>query len=247
MNLPKTYTHKTWVKGGSIPEHEQYIGKPQLSWSQVEKWRNTAKESFAKVDGKVDYILSYFLGIDNSSIQLKLYGDFGSEVEDCVCKGDCGNFDSAEIKTLKEISPLGNFQKEIVIDFGDFVLLGYIDDCSPIKNNKIKLVRDYKAKSENSKKDLHSPKKLQLPLYIGALERKGIKVGGAEYCIIERMETLGLYKGGDRSNLKVAGRVWYEPFIYTQETIDTAFKIVEETAVDISRYYSIYQKLNGAV
>lgn len=245
MNLPRTYSEKTWIKGGSIPEHKQYIGKPQLSWSQIEKWRNTKKESFNNVDGKVDYINSYFLHLDTTTPQLSMYGDFGTEVEDYICYRGSGNlFDADEKAVLEKIVPLGEFQKEIVIDFGEFVVLGYIDDHSPVKRKKIELLRDYKTKSEKSKADLHKPTKLQLPLYVGALERRGIKVSGAEYCIIERMETLSLYRGGDRSNLKVAGRVWYEPFIYTQETIDTAFTIVEETAKEISEYYDVYLKLN---
>lgn len=243
MLLPKTYTQKTWVKGGSVPEHEQYIGKPQLSWSQIEKWRNTAKESFNKVDGKIDYIMDYFLNLDTDSPQLKIYGDFGSEVENYICKREDGDkFCDTQKAVLEKIVPLGVFQSEIVIDFGEFVVLGYIDDHSPIAKNKIKLIRDYKTKSESSKKDLHKETKLQLPLYVGALEKKGIKVGGAEYCIIERLGNP--YKGG-RGELKVGSQIWYEPFKYTSKTIEDAFIIVEQTAKEISEYYQVYQKLNG--
>ena len=246
MNLPKNYSEKAWIKGGSIAEHKQHIGKPQLSWSQIEKWRNTAKESFANVDGKIDYAMNYFLNLDTSSPQLTLYGEFGTEVENYICERlDGDKFDVDEKAVLDTIIPLGEFQKEIVIDFGEFVVLGYIDDHSPIKRKKIELLRDYKTKSEKSKADLHKPTKLQLPLYVGALEQRGIKVGSAEYCIIERKETQSLYRGGDRTSLKVAGRVWYEPFIYTQDTIDLAFDIVRVTAKEISEYYSVYQKLNG--
>jgi len=246
MILPKTYTQKTWEKGGSNPLHDKYIGKPQLSWSQIEKWRNTKKESFNNVDGKVDYIMDYFLHLDTTSSALSIYGDFGTEVENYICeRKDVDKFSAEDLKILDTIQPLGNYQVEIVIDFGDFVVLGYIDDLTPIKRKKIDLIRDYKTKSEKSKADLHSAKKLQLPLYIGALEQKGIKVGGAEYCIIERKELKPIFKGGSRQDLVLGGRVWYEPFIYDQNTIDLAFSIVRETAVEISKHYEIYLKLNG--
>jgi len=247
LNLPKKYTKKSWIRGGSVPEHEKFIGMPSISWSQIEKYRNTPKESFNNRDGLIDYITQYFLNIDDDSDRLKIFGAFGTEVENYICeRKDADMFDSKEKETLETIEPLGKFQVEVVIDMKDFVILGFIDDHSPIKRKKIEIIRDYKTKSENSKKDLHSPKKLQLPLYVGAFQKRGIKVGKAEYCIIERLGGGALYKGGGRPDLKVGERIWYEEYKYTQDTITEAFEIARKTATEISEYYSIYQKLNGS-
>jgi hypothetical protein len=40
MNLPNIYTEEQWKRGGSIEAHKKHIGKPYLSWSAVELWRD---------------------------------------------------------------------------------------------------------------------------------------------------------------------------------------------------------------
>ena len=113
--------------------------------------------------GNKEYMIRYFLGERFPDMG---WGQFGTEVEDCVTLGDCEPFTPKELETIKDIKPLGVFQEEIVIDFGDFCLLGYIDDRTEEKDGIVEIVRDYKTKSKSSKADLHDPKKLQLELYI---------------------------------------------------------------------------------
>ena len=178
MLLPKEYSEKTWERGGSNPLHKQYIGKPMISWSQVEMFRKS-KGLIQGLTGQQEYFLKYFTNVDTTPNWMPPFGDFGTEVEDYICfRGSEDKFNATEKDKLETIEPLGVFQEEVIIDYTDFILLGFIDDRSPeTKDNFIEIIRDYKTKSESGKKDLLSPDKLQLPLYAGALQLKGYKIG----------------------------------------------------------------------
>ena len=241
MNLPKIYTEETWKKGGSVKEHKKFIGKPQISWSQIESWRKA--KGFSGMSGKKEYILKYFLGVDVAPAWLDAFGQFGSQVEDYICFRKCTEvFSPHELKVLNTIKPLGLFQQEVVVDLDDFVVLGYIDDMSKPKKKQT-TIRDYKTKSQGGKKDLHDPDKLQLDLYIGGLHQRGLTVTSAEYIIIERLGGGEAMRGGGRRVLLVGDKVWNESYTFSQETINRAFKIARESANEISNYYTVFKKL----
>ena len=182
LELPKTYSKEQWERGGSRPEHKKFIGMPVTSWSQVESW--TATKGFnTGLAGNKEYMIRYFLGERFPDMG---WGQFSNEVEDCVTLGECGSFGEKELEVMKGVKPLGVFQDEIVVDFGEFCLIGYIDDRSDEEDGVVEIVRDYKTKSKSSKADLHDPKKLQLELYILGLQQRGWEVKNAEYMIIEK-------------------------------------------------------------
>jgi hypothetical protein len=173
------------------------------------------------------------------------FGQFGHQTESCICERvDCEAFSKEELKVLHGIEPLGVFQREILMPFKGFVLLGYIDDMTPPdEKGVVKLVRDYKTKSKSSKKDLHKPDKLQLDLYIAALEKEGLKVESAEYCIIERLGGRECMQGHGRSSLTVGKEVWYEPYAFSKKSMDRAKRLVREAASEIAEYYTVFQLL----
>ena len=240
LELPKKYSREQWKRGGSRPEHEKFIGMPVTSWSQVESW--TAKKGFnTGMAGNKEYMIRYFLGERFPDMG---WGQFGNEVEDCVTNGDCDPFDDEEMIILRDVKPLGIFQDEIVVDFGDFCLLGYIDDRTEEKDGIVEIVRDYKTKSKSSKADLHDPKKLQLELYILGLQQRGLEVKRAEYLIIERLGGRECMNGGGRESLTVGNNIWKEKYLFSQKSIERAESIVRETVKEISDYYKIFKALN---
>lgn len=240
LELPKKYSKEQWERGGSRPEHEKFIGMPVTSWSQVESW--TAKKGFnTGMAGNKEYMIRYFLGERFPDMG---WGQFGNEVEDCVTNGDCDPFDDEEMIILRDVKPLGIFQDEIVVDFGDFCLLGYIDDRTEEKDGIVEIVRDYKTKSKSSKADLHDPKKLQLELYILGLQQRGLEVKRAEYLIIERLGGRECMNGGGRESLTVGNNIWKEKYLFSQKSIERAESIVRETVKEISDYYKIFKALN---
>lgn len=226
--LPKVY------KGGN----EKFVGKPMISWSQIETWNS--KQGFnTGLQGNMEYILKYFSG---ASFPDMGWGTFGSETEDYIClKTQADKFNDEEKAVLDTIKPLGVFQQEVLVDFGDFVVLGYIDDATP----DFKKIRDYKTKSESSKKDLHEDKKHQLELYALWVEQEYGFVPEAEYCVIERLGGAECMKGGGRDVLKIGSQIWYEPYTIEEGRLEQTKKLVRDTVAEISSFYRTYVKTFG--
>jgi len=240
--LPKTYSEFLWKKGGSNPEHKKFIGKPCVSWSQVESFNSKTGFNTGLL-GKYEYIQKYFLGYKFPDLG---WGDFGSQVENYITERRNGdNFNEKEKQTLNKIKPLGVFQEEILIYLEelDTVVFGYLDDFTPPKNNKVELLRDYKTKSKSSKKDLHKPEKKQIEIYIIGLQQKGLEVQNAEYCIIERLGGYECMQGGGREVLKVGNEIWYESYNFTDKSIKETRKMLVRTIKEISSLYKTYLKI----
>lgn len=242
LQLPKTYSEFLWERGGKVPEHKKYIGKNCISWSQIETFNSKSGFNTGLL-GKFEYMRKYFFGEKYPDMG---WGTFGNQVEDYITekKGE-ENFTKDELKVLDKIEPLGVFQEEILIYFEDldFVLLGYLDDSTPPKDKKVEILRDYKTKSENSKKDLHKASKYQIEVYILGLRKKGLEVEKAEYCIIERLGGYQCMQGGGREALKVGEKIWYEPYEWTEKRLGETEKMIKQTAKKISDLYKTYLKI----
>jgi hypothetical protein len=244
IKLPKIYTKELWEKGGSVEEHKKFIGKYYLSWSQIESYRDKLGFNTGLL-GKFEYFLKYFSGYSFHDMG---WATFGSEVENYITlRQDADKFTEKEKKVLDTIKPIGVFQTEIIFHVKDLdvIVIGYVDDHSPIVDNKIALLRDYKTKSESSKKDLHDDKKHQIEIYINGFKQKGIEVEKAEYCIIERLGGKECMAGGGREALYVGERVWYEPYSWDAERLKETERIIKETVIEISEYYKIFLKYFG--
>lgn len=245
IQLPKTYTEFLWKKGGEVPEHKQYIGKNYISWSQIETWNSPSGFNTGLL-GKYEYIRKYFLGEKFPDMG---WGTFGNETENYITdRKDADKFNDEEKKTLDKIKPLGVFQEEILIYLEDLdvVVSGFLDDRTKETKEKIvKKLRDYKTKSESSKKDLHKPEKHQIEIYIWGLQQKGLTVEEAEYCIIERLGGRECMQGGGREALSIGKRIWYEPYSWTEKRLKQTEKLVKDTIKDIDKHYRTYKKIFG--
>lgn len=257
INLPNVYSEKMWAKS-KVKAHKKYIGKPYLSWSQIESFND--KSGFnTSLKGAYEYMLKYFSGQRWPDMG---WAQFGSEAEAYITVRDKDpekldeydkecletamlNFSDEEKATLEKIKPLGVFQEEICyyVEELDIIILGYIDDRSRTRNKKVKMLRDYKTKSESSKKDLHLPKKYQIELYVLGLRQKGLEVEAAEYCVVERLGGRECMQGGGRKVLTVGKRIWYEPYKLTEERLVETHQMIVETATKISSMYNTYLKL----
>lgn len=260
--LPGLYTEEIWKRGGSIPEHKKYIGKYYISWSSCESFNDKAGFNTGLL-GEYEYILNKFCKVKFPDLG---WGDYGSETEAYITlrdikdlsgieekvqlefKSSLINFSEREKKILNQIKPLGVFQTEICyyVEELDIVLLGYVDDHSPVVNGKIKMLRDYKTKSESSKKDLHDPKKHQIEGYILGFKQRGVEVQNAEYCIIERLGGYECMQGGGRQVLSVGDRIWYEPYSWDEDRLKVTHQMIIDTATKISSLYATYNKYFGA-
>ena len=242
IELPKKYTEFLWKKGGEVEEHKKFIGKNCVSWSQIESF-NDKKGFNTGFEGKLEYILKYFLGATFPDMG---WADFGTQVENYITeRTDADKFTEEERATLDKIKPLGVFQQEILIYIEelDTVVLGYLDDSTPPQEKTVELLRDYKTKSASSKKDLHEDKKHQLEIYILGLREKGFEVKNAEYCIIERLGGYECMQGGGRDVLKVGKEIWYEPYSWDEKRLEETKKLLVNTITEISDYWKLYKKV----
>lgn len=241
IELPSIYTREVWERGGSTPSHEKFIGKPYISWSQVETFNDKVGFNSGLL-GEYEWCLKY---LSKKSFPDLGWGTFGHEVEGYITEKTHGDkFTERERAVLDKIKPLGDFQREIVyhVKSLDVVVLGYIDDMTPPKGMVVKLLRDYKTKSESSKKDLHLPKKYQIEIYTKYLIQEGYTVEAAEYCVIERLGGAECMKGGGREVLSVGDRVWYEPYKITEKRLQETDALLVETVLKMDKYYRTFKK-----
>lgn len=260
INIPSIYTEEVWKRGGSMKEHKKYIGLPYVSWSQVESFNDKSGFNTGLL-GEFEYLLGRFTKVEFPDMG---WGQFGSETEAYITLRNLSkeeiqkleekvhkellealmNFSPEEKEVLDTIEPLGVYQDEIcyfVEELG-VIVLGYIDDRSPEKKKVVNMLRDYKTKSESSKKDLHDDKKHQIELYILGLKQRGLEVQNAEYCIIERLGGKECMGGGGRESLSIGKRVWYEPYSWDEDRLKVTHKMIVDTVIRISSLYTTYEK-----
>lgn len=260
VNLVGLYTEDTWKRGGSRKEHKKFIGKNYISWSTCESFNDKAGFNTGLL-GEYEWVLNKLSKIDFGDMG---WGQFGSETEAYITlrklskkelskieekvqkelKDALVNFTNREKAVLDTIKPLGVFQTEICyyVEELDIIVLGYIDDHSPVIDGKINMLRDYKTKSESSKKDLHLDKKHQIELYILGLRQQGYEVENAEYCIIERFGGKECMNGGGRESLSIGDRVWYESYSWTESRLKQTHAMIVDTAKRISSIVTTYKK-----
>lgn len=211
-------------------------GKYYVSYSQITAW-NEAKGFDTGKSGKEEYIRKYFLYekfVDN-----KGFAQFGKEVEAYITERKEGDkFTDEEKQTLETITPLGVFQHEFKLEYKDFYVLGYIDDCTP----DFTAIRDYKTASEKSVKKYHEEAYNQLHVYALALKQQTGKLPkSAEVCAIERFGNG--FKGG-RNVLTVGKQVWYIPKVLKPANLKQTDALIQQTVKEISNYYTVFTKLN---
>jgi len=247
IELPKVYKGK----------NKKYVGRPMISWSQVETW--IGKRGFnTGLPGFHEYMRKYFMGETYPDAG---WGQYGSEMESYITlrnapkkvidaldekdrasyEGCMVNFSKAEKEFLSQIEPLGNYQTEIIIDFGDFILLGYIDDHT----DDFSHIRDYKSKSASTMLSLSKPDNYQLDVYgLYCYKVLGIIPTKAEYFVVDRAGGGECMRGGGRKSLSVGKQIWNIDREMSIPRLEETAEIIRETAMDISEYWKVFQKFN---
>lgn len=217
-------------------------GQPRISYSQITSWNE--EKSFNKamvrgklteVPGKVGYILDKFLKYDFPPTAMDAFAPFGEKCENAICNQDFTGFDETETAILKTITPIGVFQHELNIDFGDFSLVGYIDD----KNEDSSWLRDYKTCSKSTASRYEKDNYFQLDIY--AMDEY-FKSGR----LPEKMEVVRIGRKGSPfkgEDLKVDCLF---PTVYRTTSISRLQKVEEyirKTVQEISDTYKIYLEI----
>jgi hypothetical protein len=187
---------------------------------------------------KREYIRQYFLG---EGFTGNAYTDFGSKVGEALEKGIYKGFTSSEVEFLETIPRYDEFEREIRLELDGFFIKGFID--TNILVNKpavVPVLADYKT-GDIAKKtaEYTSDDYIQLEIYAAALEQEsGVLADYAEVHLIGR-------SGNAFKNEKLE---LTKKFItitrdITPKKIEDVKKLLQDTAEDISSYYTTYLKL----
>lgn len=210
-------------------------GNYYISYSQISGW-NAAKGFNTGLQGKQEYIRSYFLGENFPSGP---FATFGKEVENYITENkDEDKFTDEELLTLNKIRPIGIFQKEFRLKYNGFYVLGYIDDC----DEELTHLRDYKTGSSSSVKKYYESSYEQLDIYaLAARQITGKLPNKLEVCAIGRAGN-GFKEG--RGALKVTGDIWYIERKTDEQRLNTIEANIQRTVQEISHTYKVFLKLN---
>ena len=236
-NISNVYLPESFIEvNKTVLPRVNAEGKPRISYSQLKSWKS--KTAFKPFEDKVlsgasGYILQYFLGYEHPWSNWDLYSEFGLKVEKYICEKVVDDLDEDEIRILDTIKPIGVFQEEVNVDFGDFVLTGYIDDC----NEDRSILRDYKSASLSSAKQYSTNDYTQLDIY--SLERY------KETGLIPKLEVVVIERKGyhKKPPLKVSGTFTIPRTTNAQRLLQVELEVIE-TVKEISDCYKLFLEIN---
>lgn len=200
---------------------------PYLSYSQISKWKKS----------KRDYIRSYFFNEDDDNTGLQKYGDFGHKVGEAFENNNYSAFEPDEIEFLKTIPKYDEFEREVRLNMDGFYVLGFIDT----NTSCCKKIADYKTGDiEKKRGDYEGKDYIQLEIYAAAVEQEvGILPESIEVFLIGRS---GNAFNNEELRLTQEFITIARPVV--PEDIEAVKRLVQETAEEISAYYTMYLKLN---
>lgn len=233
MQLPTRYENRS-----GNPEFEQFVGKPKLSYS--------AYNSFKEPAYKGEFFGVYFLGAPRTGT---IFTEYGSAVGGYQETGNPQEYLSKSDKEIldREIGrPKGAiYEKELVIDRGDYVIQCYVDRILEIEGGLE--VIDFKTGAiDKKKKDYESPEYQQTTLYSYGLEKLGHTIAYSGVKLADRkgntLDDTAYSKKGEPLWLRLTGEVIDIPTPYSKERAEKFLESFDKTAKEIENYYKVYLK-----
>lgn len=229
LTLPKTYQDKN----GKYPQHE---GKPKGSYSQY--------SSFLDPEYNLDYYRQYFL---RKEIPSGEFAQFGSEVGELIetqgdVKGEALSMqDVGIVMENVDFPPNCVYEDHVVVDFGNFVVEGYIDRCEYLEDGKVRL-KDFKTGNADVKDKYYASEDYgQTTLYSYQKEQEGSSI---DYSGVTLLGRKGNKIGGDGNwKMRLSGVIKEIPTPYSKERAKKLLSKMRETFEQISEEYKIYKKL----
>jgi len=200
-------------------------GKSRLSYSQIKCFK----------ENKQDYINRYIL---NEPFVSNEYIDFGSKVGEALEQNNFNNFHELEENILRKVERLDEFEKFVKLDFGGFIMFGYIDS----NTKDLSKIIDYKTGGKNKELIYSKDEYTQLCFYALSLKQEYNKTPKkAEVHFIRRAGNL--YRGQE---LVVAQE---DPIVISVDISEERLKKVYwetiEIAKEIEVFYIDYLKNNA--
>ena len=92
-------------------------GKPTISWSMINLFYQDSFEWWAR------YVIK-------KPFEANKWTDFGSKVGEALEHNNFDSFSNLEKVVLAKVERLDKFEEKVVLDLGDFEVVGFIDSAS---------------------------------------------------------------------------------------------------------------------
>lgn len=224
IELPSVLTEETWFYKDNEDILKKFLGKPYISYSTetsfTEYFEDFVKQKLAKI-----------------KLPSSVYAEFGSwageyvETGEKVLDTDFGGSDNLDLIPREEGAV---YERPVVIDYGDFFLIGFIDIFK--EENGLVSIVDLKTGGKNKEAKYKSDDYIQVLLYAYAVEEEGYKIGecGVYFC----RRTGSHFK----PPLTLSEEQFFIPIEYNRKKAEKAVKKVEQTAKKISDLYKTYKR-----
>lgn len=232
LQLPSIYKER---EDKPVPEKfKKFIGRPALSYSSY--------TAFTEEGYRGEWLGNKFLNTPREDTIFTLFGSsVGSYQETGLEQLYLTKFDMQVLDKENPANPKAEYEREIVIDRGSYILYGFIDRVLGVKEGIIEL-DDFKTGSiEKKKKDYESEDYNQTTMYSYALEEEGFKIKSSRVILFDRKgNTL---QEGNKNVLRLTGDIEYIETPYSRERAEKFLIKVDETAKKIEEYFTVYNKI----
>ena len=231
IKLPSKITKDSWFYKVHKEQVEPHLGKYYISYSSIDSWENY----------KEDFIKEKFAKIDKP---FSIYGAFGSYTGEALENGkfpeeNPHGFTGQENMNFELLRPEGaEYEKMILIDMGEYVILGFIDMYHEIEKD-VAHIRDQKTGGSRKESKYQGEDYIQVLLYAHAIEQTGKKIGKTDVWFIRRTGS------HIKPPLHISDEQFAIPLEYSQERVEFALAKVEKVVNEISDLYKTYLKIFG--
>ena len=230
INLPSKLSKDNWFYENNKELIEPHLGKFYISYSTVSSWE----------DYRTDFIKQKLAGI---KLPDSIYGSFGSWVGTSVEHGEIQannyGFTGGENISLIERKDGDKYERMILIDMGEYVIIGFIDimrELSPLLAD----VADIKTGGAGKESEYKKESYIQLVLYAYALVLEGYTINNMGVWFCRRTGS------HIKPPLNLSTEQFYIPLDYTEERVKYALDKVNRVVSEISEYFTCFEKYFSA-
>jgi hypothetical protein len=230
--LPSIYKER---EDNPVPERfKKFIGRPAMSYSTY--------TAFTEEGYRGEWLGNKFLNTPREDTIFTLFGSsVGNYQETKIPQPYLTQFDMSVLDKENPANPEAEYEREVVIDRGSYILYGFVDRLIGVEEKVVELV-DFKTGSIDKKaKEYASEDYNQTTMYSYALEEEGFKINSSGVILFDRKgNTL---EEGNKNVLRLTGDIEYIDTPYSRERAEKFLLKVDETAKKIEEYYKLYQKI----
>jgi len=230
INLPSKLSKDNWFYEDNKEILDPHLGKFYISYSTVSSWE----------DYRGDFIKQKLAGI---KLPESIYGNFGTWVGTSVELGkeqpNNYGFTGGENINLIERKEGDKYERMILIDRGDYCIIGFIDIMREISP---KVVDVFDIKTGGSKKEdgYKKPEYIQVVTYSKALEDEGYTINKTGVWFCRRTNS------HIKPPLNLSTEQFFIPLEYNQERVKYALDKIDRVVEEISEYVTVYNKYFSA-